>query len=44
MAVEYGGRESLLKVRAAFGSLYVRIAGDAAVGETLSLRISPDLN
>jgi putative spermidine/putrescine transport system ATP-binding protein len=40
--VEYGGRESLLKVRAAFGSLYVRIAGDAAVGDSLSLRVAPE--
>ena len=40
--VEYGGRESLLLVRAPFGPLYVRIAGEAEPGETLSLRIAPD--
>ncbi|HTJ92379.1 MAG TPA: ABC transporter ATP-binding protein [Pararobbsia sp.] len=40
--VEYGGRESLLQVRAPFGSLFVRIAGEAERGETVSLRIAPD--
>ncbi|RKP45024.1 ABC transporter ATP-binding protein [Pararobbsia silviterrae] len=40
--VEYGGRESLLRVRAPFGALFARIPGDAQVGETLSLRIAPD--
>ncbi len=41
-SVEYGGRESLLQVRASFGALYVRIPGEAERGETLSLRIAPD--
>ncbi|CAM2147368.1 ABC transporter ATP-binding protein [Pararobbsia alpina] len=40
--VEYGGRESLLSVKAPFGPLYVRIAGEAERGETVSLRIAPD--
>jgi putative spermidine/putrescine transport system ATP-binding protein len=41
-SVEYGGRESLMQVRASFGALYVRILGEAERGETLSLRIAPD--
>ncbi len=39
--VEYGGHDSLLRVKTAFGDLWARIAGDFDEGERISLRVPP---
>jgi putative spermidine/putrescine transport system ATP-binding protein len=39
--VEYGGRDSLIRVNTAFGKLWARLAGEVAEGERLSLRVAP---
>jgi putative spermidine/putrescine transport system ATP-binding protein len=39
--VEYGGRDSLIRVKAAFGDLWARVAGDFAEGERITLRVPP---
>jgi putative spermidine/putrescine transport system ATP-binding protein len=39
--VEYGGRDSLIRVNTAFGKLWARIAGECAEGERIVLRVSP---
>jgi len=41
-SVEYGGRDSLLRVKSAFGSLYARLPGEFDAGQRLSLRIPPE--
>lgn len=40
--VEYGGRDSLLRVASPFGQLYARLPGDYAVGERVPLRVPAD--
>ncbi len=40
--VEYGGRDSLLLVKAAFGRLWARVAGEFTVGERVSLAVLPE--
>lgn len=40
-SVEYGGRDSLIRVDSAFGKLWARIAGDCVPGDRLSLRADP---
>ncbi|WP_114809613.1 ABC transporter ATP-binding protein [Paraburkholderia kururiensis] len=37
--VEYGGRDSLIRVKTAFGALWARLAGEFAEGERISLRV-----
>ncbi|MCI3204148.1 MULTISPECIES: ABC transporter ATP-binding protein [Pandoraea] len=37
--VEYGGRDSLLRMASPFGPLYARLPGDYAVGERVPLRV-----
>ncbi len=39
--VEYGGRDSLIRVDSAFGKLWARIVGDCEPGDRLSLRVDP---
>jgi putative spermidine/putrescine transport system ATP-binding protein len=39
--VEYGGRDSLIRVKSAFGDLWARVAGDFAEGERITLRVPP---
>ncbi len=39
--VEYGGRDSLIIVRAAFGTLWARLPGEFTVGDTVPLRVAP---
>ena len=39
--VEYGGRDSLIRVSTAFGKLWARIAGECAEGEHVTLRVAP---
>jgi putative spermidine/putrescine transport system ATP-binding protein len=39
--VEYGGRDSLLRVKTAFGDLWARIAGEFEEGERICLRVPP---
>jgi putative spermidine/putrescine transport system ATP-binding protein len=39
--VEYGGRDSLIRVKSAFGELWARVAGEFSVGERLTLRVPP---
>jgi putative spermidine/putrescine transport system ATP-binding protein len=41
LTVEYGGRDSLIRVKSAFGDLWARVAGDFAEGETITLRVPP---
>ncbi|CAN7596040.1 ABC transporter ATP-binding protein [Caballeronia sp. LjRoot31] len=41
LTVEYGGHDSLIRVKAAFGSLWARVTGDVAVGEPICLRVPP---
>jgi putative spermidine/putrescine transport system ATP-binding protein len=37
--VEYGGRDSLIRVQTAFGALWARLAGEFSEGERISLRV-----
>jgi putative spermidine/putrescine transport system ATP-binding protein len=39
--VEYGGRDSLIRVKSAFGELWARVAGEFAEGERVTLRVPP---
>jgi putative spermidine/putrescine transport system ATP-binding protein len=39
--VEYGGRDSLIRVKSAFGDLWARVAGDFTEGEHITLRVPP---
>ncbi|MDR5838631.1 ABC transporter ATP-binding protein [Caballeronia sp. LZ034LL] len=39
--VEYGGRDSLIIVKTAFGKLWARIAGECSEGERIALRVAP---
>jgi putative spermidine/putrescine transport system ATP-binding protein len=39
--VEYGGRDSLIRVKTAFGNLWARVAGDFSEGERINLRVPP---
>jgi putative spermidine/putrescine transport system ATP-binding protein len=39
--VEYGGRDSLLRVKTAFGDIWARVGGEFAEGERISLRVPP---
>jgi putative spermidine/putrescine transport system ATP-binding protein len=41
LSVEYGGRDSLIRVKSAFGDLWARVAGDFAEGEHITLRVPP---
>jgi putative spermidine/putrescine transport system ATP-binding protein len=41
LSVEYGGRDSLIRVRTAFGNLWARVAGEFAEGERVSLCVPP---
>jgi putative spermidine/putrescine transport system ATP-binding protein len=41
MTVEYGGRDSLIRVKAAFGELWARLAGEFMEGERISVRVPP---
>jgi putative spermidine/putrescine transport system ATP-binding protein len=41
LTVEYGGHDSLIRVKAAFGNLWARVTGDVAVGERICLRVPP---
>jgi len=41
LTVEYGGHDSLIRVKAAFGNLWARVTGDVAVGEPICLRVPP---
>jgi putative spermidine/putrescine transport system ATP-binding protein len=40
-AVEYGGHDSLLRVKTAFGDVWARIVGEFVAGEHISLRVAP---
>jgi len=40
-AVEYGGHDSLLRVKTAFGDLWARVSGEFAQGERIGLRVRP---
>jgi len=40
--VEYGGRDSLIRVKSAFGQLYARLPGEFGAGERIALRIAPE--
>ncbi|MFT4191409.1 MAG: ABC transporter ATP-binding protein [Comamonas sp.] len=40
--VEYGGRDSLLRLASPFGPLYARLPGDYAVGERVALHVPAD--
>jgi putative spermidine/putrescine transport system ATP-binding protein len=40
--VEYGGRDSLIRVKSAFGQLYARLPGEFDVGQRVCLRIAPE--
>ncbi|HEY2022577.1 ABC transporter ATP-binding protein [Paraburkholderia sp.] len=40
-AVEYGGHDSLLRVKTAFGDVWARVKGEFAQGERISLRVRP---
>ncbi|HEX7908493.1 MAG TPA: ABC transporter ATP-binding protein [Paraburkholderia sp.] len=40
-AVEYGGRDSLLRVKTAFGDLWARLGGEFEEGQRISLRVPP---
>jgi putative spermidine/putrescine transport system ATP-binding protein len=39
--VEYGGRDSLLRVKTAFGDIWARVGGEFEEGERISLRVPP---
>ncbi|SAL30707.1 ABC transporter ATP-binding protein [Caballeronia telluris] len=39
--VEYGGRDSLIRVTSAFGKLWARLPGEFAEGERVTLRVAP---
>ncbi len=39
--VEYGGRDSLIRVKSAFGELWARLAGEFTEGERVTLRVPP---
>ena len=39
ITVEYGGRDSLIKVKSAFGELWARVAGEFTEGERITLRV-----
>jgi putative spermidine/putrescine transport system ATP-binding protein len=39
--VEYGGRDSLIRVESPFGRLWARIAGECSEGERVSLAVAP---
>ncbi|MDR5752724.1 MULTISPECIES: ABC transporter ATP-binding protein [unclassified Caballeronia] len=39
--VEYGGRDSLIRVISAFGKLWARLPGEFAEGERVTLRVEP---
>ena len=39
--VEYGGRDSLIRVTAAFGKMWARVAGEFEEGERIFLRVPP---
>lgn len=39
--VEYGGRDSLIRVDTAFGKLWARILGECTEGERIALRVAP---
>jgi putative spermidine/putrescine transport system ATP-binding protein len=41
LTVEYGGRDSLIRVKTAFGNLWARVAGDFSEGERINLRVPP---
>ena len=41
LTVEYGGHDSLIRVKTAFGNLWARVTGDVAVGEAICLRVPP---
>jgi putative spermidine/putrescine transport system ATP-binding protein len=41
LTVEYGGRDSLIRVKSAFGDLWARVAGDFVEGERITLRVPP---
>ncbi|NML34640.1 ABC transporter ATP-binding protein [Paraburkholderia antibiotica] len=40
-AVEYGGHDSLLRAKTAFGDVWARVAGEFAQGERITLRVRP---
>jgi putative spermidine/putrescine transport system ATP-binding protein len=40
-AVEYGGRDSLIRVTSAFGEMWARVAGEFTEGERVTLRVAP---
>ncbi|MEM5294478.1 ABC transporter ATP-binding protein [Burkholderia sp. JPY481] len=40
-AVEYGGHDSLLRVKTAFGDVWARVTGECAEGERIMLRVRP---
>jgi putative spermidine/putrescine transport system ATP-binding protein len=39
--VEYGGRDSLIRVKSAFGEMWARVAGEFAEGERVTLCVPP---
>ncbi|MFM0056085.1 ABC transporter ATP-binding protein [Paraburkholderia phytofirmans] len=39
--VEYGGRDSLLRVKTPFGDIWARVGGEFEEGERISLRVPP---
>ena len=39
--VEYGGRDSLIRVSTAFGKMWARISGEYHPGEHINLRVPP---
>ena len=39
--VEYGGRDSLVRVNTAFGKLWARLVGECSEGERITLRVAP---
>ncbi|WP_144140161.1 ABC transporter ATP-binding protein [Paraburkholderia sp. BCC1884] len=41
ITVEYGGHDSLLRIKTAFGELWARMAGEFAEGVRISLRVPP---
>ncbi len=41
LTVEYGGRDSLIRVKTAFGDLWARLPGEFSEGERISLCVPP---
>lgn len=40
-SVEYGGKDSLIRIDSAFGKMWARVAGDFTPGQRISLRVAP---